>query len=43
MRKQQGSAKKSRIKGNKGSVTSGDNSADSKLHRHIKRASRHRM
>lgn len=43
MNKQQGSVKRLRRRGNKGSKTSGDNSAESKFHRHLKKALRHRF
>lgn len=43
MRKQQGSARRLRLRGSKGSVMSGNDSAFSKLHRHLKKLYRHRM
>lgn len=43
MNKQQGSVKRLRTRGSKGSKTSGDTSAVSKLHRHLKKALRHRL
>lgn len=42
-RRQQGSVKRLKRLGNKGSTMSGDNTSESKKHKHIKREKAHRQ
>lgn len=43
MKKQKNSMRKNQVKGNKGSIMSGDDTATSKLHKKVKKSLKHKM